>query len=630
MKKTKITFYSLGAALMLTAASCSNDLPEVTQGETYNGPTDTHYLKLNIVSGNGTSTRAGETYTDGSDTDENGNGAQYQDGNSIENAVNNLRIYFFNENGEAASVVNSSGTFTSYLDFNKTDLNTTTTPDDDNIEKTISPVLIINTAKEYADKLPFSVIAVLNVPQDDLGEVASIDDLNTKVNNFKATDSENGPGFVMSNSIYVNAANTAVMEEVEVANHMFNTREAAIANPVTIYVERVNAKVEVTVDITEGVESSGSSVLYPTGVTYKYATAENWDEDQIYVEFLGWNTTCNTNESYLMKHVDKGWSNAELFGSTQAYDWNSPTRFRSFWAYNPGLTYNPVLGDAEGNNYLYGDFYNAQSIKGFGAIEGEKNYAYIQENAGVSDDEPTTAHPTQLIVAGRLCNSNGDALTLAEYGGQQFTLDGLKTQIAGMSNIYVQTGTDENQKPIYNKISGTNIEFVTATQAGVTSTISTDGVKVPNPNQSGRYYVYANLVAKNTSGEDYVYAQPNEEGIVTPLENISAGNTWLIDHIKHAKVWKTGWTYYYIDIRHFGLLTENSTSEPTSFPATWGIVRNHIYQLNINNLVGLGTPVYDPDEVIYPEHPDNDDTFIAAQINILNWRLVPQNVSFVW
>ena len=627
MKTKKLSFYALGAALVLTAASCSNDLPELNQGETYNGPTDTHYLKLNIVSGNGTSTRAGETYTDESDTNDNGDGAQYQDGNSIENAVNNLRIYFFDENGDAADVVNKSDVMSSYLDFNKNDLETALTPEDDNIEKTISPVLMISTAR--GDELPYSVVAVLNVPQE-LGEVASIDELNTKVNNFTvvATGADDDPGFVMSNSIYANG--TKVMEDVEVTNHMFNTQAEAMEHPVTIYVERVNAKVEVTLDndLKEDALSEGTHTLYPTGVKYKYTTpaVEGETDDMIYVEFLGWNTTCNTNESYLMKHIDPAWTNAQIMGNATWFDWNSPTRFRSFWAYNPGLTYNPVLGDAEGNNYLYGNFDDAQTIKGFGAIEGVKNYTYIQENAGVSGANPKTAYPTQLIVAGRLCNSKGTAITLAEYGGQQFTLDGLKTQMAGMSNIYVK------QDNSWVKITGDNIEFVTATQAGVTSTTTTGGVKVPDPTKDGRYYVYANLVAENEDGEAYEYGQPNEEtGVVTALSNISVGNAWLINHIKHAKVWETGSTYYYINIRHLGLYDSAMEEDPsTAKPATWGIVRNHIYQLNLSSIVGLGTPVYDPDEVIYPEHPNEDETFIAAKINILNWRLVPQNVSFVW
>ncbi|WP_300851937.1 fimbria major subunit, partial [uncultured Bacteroides sp.] len=62
----------------------------------------------------------------------------------------------------------------------------------------------------------------------------------------------------------------------------------------------------------------------------------------------------------------------------------------------------------------------------------------------------------------------------------------------------------------------------------------------------------------------------------------------------------------------------------------YGVVRNHVYAANIHSLVGLGTPVYDPEEVIYPEKPGGDDTYIAAEIRILSWRIVNQNIDLEW
>ena len=60
-------------------------------------------------------------------------------------------------------------------------------------------------------------------------------------------------------------------------------------------------------------------------------------------------------------------------------------------------------------------------------------------------------------------------------------------------------------------------------------------------------------------------------------------------------------------------------------------MRNHIYDANITKLTGLGTPVYNPDEIIYPEKPiDDEETFIAAQINILSWRIVKNDVELDW
>ena len=86
--------------------------------------------------------------------------------------------------------------------------------------------------------------------------------------------------------------------------------------------------------------------------------------------------------------------------------------------------------------------------------------------------------------------------------------------------------------------------------------------------------------------------------------------------VDRALVWKDGMTYYFYEIRH--LDTEK------------GVVRNHIYETNVTKIAGLGTPVYDPEKVIYPEIPDPNDHFIAAQINILSWRLVKNDYELKW
>ena len=84
-------------------------------------------------------------------------------------------------------------------------------------------------------------------------------------------------------------------------------------------------------------------------------------------------------------------------------------------------------------------------------------------------------------------------------------------------------------------------------------------------------------------------------------------------------MWTNGFTYYYFDIKHLG----TSVGE-------YGVVRNHVYKSVVDGLTGLGTPVYNPDEVIYPEKPGDEDTFLAAQIKILSWRIVNGQYKLDW
>lgn len=86
-----------------------------------------------------------------------------------------------------------------------------------------------------------------------------------------------------------------------------------------------------------------------------------------------------------------------------------------------------------------------------------------------------------------------------------------------------------------------------------------------------------------------------------------------------AQIRTEGKAYYYVPIRHLG-------TDPKK-PGYYGIVRNHVYSINIQNMYGFGTPVYDPEKTIIPTIPSNDATYLAARINVLSWRVVKYNAD---
>ena len=59
----------------------------------------------------------------------------------------------------------------------------------------------------------------------------------------------------------------------------------------------------------------------------------------------------------------------------------------------------------------------------------------------------------------------------------------------------------------------------------------------------------------------------------------------------------------------------------------YGVVRNHFYKINLTGLTGFGTPVYNPNTVIDPTVPSYDNTYLAARIKVLQWRIVKQDVN---
>ena len=581
------------ATLLLGTASCSNEFS--ADGETiYDGPVVTNYMSVNIVSGTESNAAGNSRAGTGSAT---GDGT-YVIGN--ENTVNSVRFYFFKANGEAAYVKNTVNGFQNYLDWQRPDTSAPPSSSGDdvaNVEKIVNAQLIINTKE--GDGVPLLVVAIVNPPANMPG-VSSINALNDITGDYAAVGENSS--FVMSNAVYVDGKGS-LAEAVSVWGHLHTTPDEALLNPVTIYVERVNAKASVMCRL-QPVEEGKNR--FDTGVKVNDISDDGLTPGKIYVDFLGWDVTQATNKSYLMKHINEKWTDADVFGSESSLRWNISGRYRSFWAINPSLN----APKADDSNYVFRTF-NQHKDAATNFAGGE--YLYLQENAA-QDATSGCAYPSQLIIAAQLVDASGNPLTLCEYGFFQYTKEGLKKAMADKANIYKKTPLADSEGFRFDKIDDSDLELVSATEAGQASLT-----------EDGRYYVYAAIKGTGPDGKafdseevtDY-YIGKEEDAQPATYKEV---NDRLLADCGCAKLWDEGYTYYYVDIRHLGEAQSNGWK---------GIVRNHIYELNITGLTGLGTPVYRPDEVIYPEKPNTDETYIGAEVEILTWRLVNQDVSFAW
>ena len=576
MKKSLFFLSLLGA---IAFSSCSSD--DGMGGGELPGSKETKYLSVNLVAAPGMD----KAYPEEAEN--------YEDGTEAENNVNSVRFYFFDSEGNAAAVKKLGEGYVNYYDWTPTK---TGAPDAPNVEKTLNATIVIESPADGSkDRIPEQVVAVLNPTADVEAKSYSLDELNKVIKDFSATTATIGEeaksSFVMSNTVYANN-NKALVEAVSVKNNLYNTREAALANPVTIYVERVLAKVRLETAITEGVITlEDGTKLYPTFTADK---DQEFNGEKIYAKFLGWNVTATANTSRLMKKINPDWAD-DLFNGSEP--WNFYPYFRSFWAINPeSMTY----GYGSFNESKDGSVNLANAIKGFSSTGTEKNYTYVQENAAVDNNgaDPTT--PTKVIVAAQLVDKDGEPIEMAEWSFNRYTINGLKDVLLSSSNLYKKT------------VSGTETTFTPMTRDDIvfkTATVTGDA----SSSVSGRYYVYAQL-SDAAASETWVTGSDKNAPTVNANDVLKA--------LGHAKIWKSGYTYYYFDIKHLNK-TENGYGK-------LGVVRNHLYNANIKTLVGLGTPIYDPKEVIYPEMPKEEDTYIAAEIKIVSWRLVPQDVDFNW
>lgn len=574
--KRKLFFVPFLAVLAFSSCSSDENIANLGKEDVEGDP---QYLMVNLVNSSaseGSSSRAGGDQSTG-----NPNNATYEEGLAAENKVNSIRFYFFDAAGAPADVKkNASGSWDNYLDWSD---NSDEGPNMPNVEKILNAMLIINT--KAGDQVPSQIVAIINpvesAAQYSLGSVGTGNtDLYGITGDYMAKTSAN---FVMSNSTYKNETVRAMAVSVE--GKIKKAPGEATEDPVEIYVERTVAKVRLNCTLTV---ADGTTNLYKTSTEQKdQKVTLNNVEKEIYVKFLGWNTTAVADKSRLVKEINPNWQD-NLLGT--GIPWNWAEYHRSFWAVN-----------ATGLSYRYGAFetttaaenlFQAQSKTKFDATD----YVYVNENATDDyTDGGNATTPTKVIIAAQLVDETGAPLEFAEYGSQRISIDGLKNMLANSCQLYKKTESPET----YTQITPNDLKLVTATVAGEA-----------NSTTPGRYYVYAAF-----ADETAKWYPTNTAGQTTPLTDEQAKN--VLKNLGHAKVWKDGYTYYYFDINHLG----NKK----------GVVRNHIYSATITSLSGLGTPVYDPDEIIYPEKlTDETDSYIAAQIKILSWRIVPSNITLEW
>jgi hypothetical protein len=133
------------------------------------------------------------------------------------------------------------------------------------------------------------------------------------------------------------------------------------------------------------------------------------------------------------------------------------------------------------------------------------------------------------------------------------------------------------------------------------------------PETENAYEVYFQLTPAAAQNHWYKYENGNYNAIESSALNVE------LAAVQPALVYNDGMTYYWLDIKHLG--NTGSTAE-------YGIVRNHVYKVNITDIKGFGTPIYDPNEdFITPDKPEDIVTYVSAQINILSWRVVEGNYN---
>ena len=587
MKKFTMLSSVLASALMLTVASCSSE--DVAGGDSQNGKGTTSFLAVNIE--NVGSAPASRSYQQGDGT--------YEDGTEAESKINNVRFYFFNGDGTPYLLVNKNSE-KQPVNFLDQTVETDGNDHDHTAETKTKAVLVL---KGETKAVPASVIAVINPEVLDNTTLQSgtmtLSELRTSATGSKFYDKTNG--FVMSNSVYESAEQDVC--STPVANSVFATSEDAMKNPVDIYVERVNAKVNAKIDAdyqrtgeTEKAWTKNADGKYQIEVgsidvtTYADNTnaAPTKNTYPVYAVVQGWQLADADGKAEVCKQIKTSWYAGELGISP----WTTSDYHRCFWSKSVPFTSGAQGGANHPVNPKFTDI--TQSLSG--EFSAEPVYTLPNTPDQVVTNPTTSLNTlTKLIVAAKLVykdkNGNYNPAQVCQYRGLTYLgEDAVKKQIVGgFAKYFKKTATG------YQSIEASDITFKT----------------VPGSSEVKDYEVVATL-ASNV-GELYV-----KDGETT-YKTVSKDDVNAALAKEEAQVRSTdGATYYYTPIKHLG---------DAGKLGEYGIVRNHSYQVTIQNIKGFGTPVYDPKKEIDPMIPSDENTYLAASIKVLSWRVVSSKVD---
>ena len=596
----------------LAFVGCSNE--DVISSDNGLEKAEGHFMAVEIFNP-ATITRAGGDQTQDTE-DPNGT---YEEGYAEENAITKLRFYFFDQVGNPVDV-NSD---VNYKESEKIESDGADMP---NVEKKLKAIVVINP-KDKSNVKGMVVVANPDKAATQLGTNSlSLAELRDKVGDYNITMVQGKPKtFVLTSSSYANENGQINMAEVTSGN-LCSSESAALQNPVKVYIERLVAKVKLSVNYGKISTDIGTVKDVTMGEqTYKAIPLKDKKgaditagEKQVYVIFNAWDVTGTADKSYLFKKVNSitNWNGL-------GWTWNHTDFFRSYWAMNP--------------DNLSLNYYAYNSIdKKIGTPGTNDNYydyvAYCLENAADNyadgtksgyNPDAAKSNRTQAIIKATLVTVDAEnvatPLELARWANDDYTVEDVKTAMINTvrTDIY-------KENPAYIEGDGSE-RFISIAPADVVLVRAEDaGMADDNTENSKRYLSYLQLPETSTT-QFYSAAikTATTEGEINNAKLTKDKVNEKLKEIPGAKVWDDGAAYYYTDIKHLGTDADKGL---------YGVVRNHIYDITINSVYGLGTPVYDPDgeTPIIPQKPKEDDTYIAAQIHILSWRVVNNNVDLEW
>lgn len=424
MKKFRVLSSVLASALMMTVMSCSSS--DDLNGGGPDNANDKSYLSIRI---NNVGSVAGSRAA-----------GDYSDGTADENHIESVRFYFFNSDGTPYILKNDGkSTDKNWLEKNS-DLNTEN-KQNPNVSMISNPLLVIEGNTGASPAVMIAVINPNSLDGDKLGNGAKTLDDVKRTSIFSQFYTTGNKNFVMSNSVYV--ANGVEKCASIVTGFVATTADAAKSKPVDLYVERVVAKVQPTIDATYTADGGRKWTKIDGKDAMKVGV---YGTNDIYAVVDGWGVADENGKAELVKQVNTTWNDENLGIDV----WTSSDYNRCFWTSSVPF----AAGGADGNkpvNHTYND-YAARKLT---------DCAYTLPNAPITVDlDPYASTLTKMVLVTHLVYKDGTDYKKAEicqYRGQEYLhVDDVKTEVANsFADYYIKKGDTRT------KLTPSDIDFTT-------------------------------------------------------------------------------------------------------------------------------------------------------------------------
>lgn len=226
-----------------------------------------------------------------------------------------------------------------------------------------------------------------------------------------------------------------------------------------------------------------------------------------------------------------------------------------------------------------------------------RKYSYVPENARKA---PVYGDYATYVV------------TLGEYVPKTFVDTIYYPAVAGGTPT-IKTRDGYTTKPVY-PATPTTVNYTNPNNGASESIRYTDTLYYLNKTGEVYFFLGMDNLVRYYAWVKKFDINATHSDVTAQTGNVNASMTEILNDMQAGFItgYQAGKCFYRVYVSN----TKGASSE-------YNIVRrNHVYQVNITKILGPG--IADPNDVIIPLPLSEADTYVTAEINVLNWHVVDQ------